>query len=102
MDKLADYNIKRAEQFQPVVQLSAGSVVDVVFLKGFYLDGKKHDENEKEATNIPNMFDTRSTQRTTAAFPSTDERTLPLSAEQVKVLQERSKELGLRVSETTP
>ena len=28
MDKLADYNIKRAEQFQPVVQLSAGSVVD--------------------------------------------------------------------------
>lgn len=102
MDKLADYNIKRAEQFQPVVQLSAGTVVDVVFLKGFYLDGKKHDENEKEATNIPNMFDTRTTQRTTAAFPSTDERTLPLSAEQVKVLQERSKELGLRVSETTP
>lgn len=102
MDKLADYNIKRAEQFQPVVQLSAGSVVDVVFLKGFYLDGKTHDENEKEATNTPNMFDTRSTQRTMAAFPSTDERTLPLSAEQVKVLQERSKELGLRVSETTP
>ncbi|MBX3709473.1 MAG: hypothetical protein KF702_06940 [Gammaproteobacteria bacterium] len=101
MDKLADYNIKRAEQFQPVVQLSAGTVVDVVFLKGFYLDGKKHDENEKEAANIPNMFDTQQTQKTTRVFPTSDERALPLSENQVKLLQERSKELGLRVSETT-
>lgn len=101
MDKVADYNIKRAEQFHPVIQLSAGTIVDVVFLKGFFLDGKKHDGNEKESNNTPNLFGT-TTQPTSASFLSPDERTLPLSAEQIKMLQERSKELGLRVSEGTP
>lgn len=52
MDKLADYNIRRADQYHPVVQLSAGTVVDIVFLKGFYLDGQKHD-NEKESVLPP-------------------------------------------------
>ena len=37
MDRLADYNINRAEQYHPVIQLSAGTVVDIVFLKGFSL-----------------------------------------------------------------
>lgn len=50
MDKLADYNIQRAEQYHPVIQLSAGTVVDVVFLKGFYLDGKS-DEYHTKSTN---------------------------------------------------
>jgi conjugal transfer pilus assembly protein TraB len=48
MEKLADYNIRRAEQYHPVIQLAAGQPVDVVFLKGFYLDGRKHDVNEQE------------------------------------------------------
>jgi conjugal transfer pilus assembly protein TraB len=48
MDKLAEYNIKRAEQYHPVIQISAGNVVDVVFLKGFFLDGKKHKDNEED------------------------------------------------------
>ena len=52
MDKIADYNIRRADQYHPVIQLSAGTIVDVVFLKGFYLDGQKHD-NEKEAILPP-------------------------------------------------
>lgn len=39
MDKLANYQIQRAEQYHPVIQLSAGTVVDVVFLKGFFLEG---------------------------------------------------------------
>lgn len=45
MDKIADYNIRRADQYHPVIQLSAGTLVDVVFLKGFYLDGEKHDHD---------------------------------------------------------
>ena len=52
MDKIADYNIRRADQYHPVIQLSAGTIVDVVFLKGFYLDGQKHD-NEKESILPP-------------------------------------------------
>lgn len=55
MDKIADYNIRRADQYHPVIQLSAGTIVDVVFLKGFYLDGQKHD-NEKEAILPPFEF----------------------------------------------
>lgn len=49
MDKLADYNIQRAEQYHPVIQLSAGTVVDIVFLNGFYLDDEaKAGEAKKE------------------------------------------------------
>ena len=43
MDKLAEYNVRRAEQYHPVIQLTAGQPVDVVFLKGFYLDGRNHE-----------------------------------------------------------
>lgn len=42
LEKLADYHIKRAEQYQPIIQVSAGTQVDILFLKGFYLDGQKH------------------------------------------------------------
>jgi conjugal transfer pilus assembly protein TraB len=56
MEKLADYNIKRAEQYHPVIQISAGQAVDIVFLKGFYLDGKKHDDLEQENHEQPELF----------------------------------------------
>lgn len=36
-DKLAEFAIKRAEQMQPVIMVSAGRVVDVVFKSGFDL-----------------------------------------------------------------
>jgi conjugal transfer pilus assembly protein TraB len=95
MNKLADYNIQRAEQYHPVIQLSAGTVVDVVFLKGFYLDGKKHEIRD----NIANSSVTKSANSPTL-FPddNTDSQTLPLSEDQVKRIQARSKELGLRVN----
>ena len=38
--KVADYMIRRAEQYQPVVQLQAGTPVTVVFLEGARLDGR--------------------------------------------------------------
>src|SRR5579872_6518392 len=56
MEKLADYNIKRAEQYHPVIQISAGQPVDVVFLRGFYLDGKKHDDLDQENHAQPELF----------------------------------------------
>lgn len=64
MEKLADYNIRRAEQYHPVLQLSAGTEVDLVFLKGFYLNDPRNDKipsraigNNTEATtsNLNNM-----------------------------------------------
>ena len=39
--KLSDYYIKLAEQYSPVIALNAGSVVDIVFLKGFPLQDKQ-------------------------------------------------------------
>jgi conjugal transfer pilus assembly protein TraB len=57
MEKLADYNIRRAEQYHPVIQISAGQAVDVVFLRGFYLDGKKHDDLDQENNSAkPELF----------------------------------------------
>lgn len=34
MDRLADFSIKRAEQMQPVIQISSGRVVDIAFKTG--------------------------------------------------------------------
>jgi conjugal transfer pilus assembly protein TraB len=38
MGQLSQYYIQRAEQYHPVIELSAGTPVDLVFLKGFYYD----------------------------------------------------------------
>ena len=38
--RVSDYLIRRAEQYQPVVQLQAGTAVTVVFLEGTRLDGR--------------------------------------------------------------
>lgn len=56
MEKLADYNIRRAEQYHPVIQLSAGQPVDIVFLKGFYLDGKSHEDTDQDKKSEPELF----------------------------------------------
>ncbi len=40
-DRLANYLINRAEQYQPVVSIPSGIDVEVVFVEGFYLNGKK-------------------------------------------------------------
>lgn len=94
MDKLADYNIQRAEQYHPVIQLSAGTLVDVVFIKGFFLDGKKHHDNE-EITDTPNQPSAIS-----SFIQTNDHAELPLTPEQIARLDQRSKELGLRVTHT--
>jgi len=47
----ADYNIKRAEEYQPVIEVGAASAVDIVFANGFYLDGidnKTHEKNRED------------------------------------------------------
>lgn len=62
MEKLAEYNIKRAEQYHPIIQISAGQSVDVVFLKGFYLDGLKHEESESEKVESTSLFSTSASQ----------------------------------------
>ena len=38
--KVADYMIRRAEQYQPVIQLQAGTEVTLVFLEGARIDGR--------------------------------------------------------------
>jgi len=39
-NKVSDYLIKRAEQYQPVVSVNAGQEVELVFNNGVYLDGR--------------------------------------------------------------
>ena len=38
--RVADYMIRRAEQYQPVIQLQAGTKVTLVFLEGARIDGR--------------------------------------------------------------
>jgi conjugal transfer pilus assembly protein TraB len=41
-DRLSNYFINRAEQYQPVVSIPSGLEVEVVFVEGFQLNSKRH------------------------------------------------------------
>jgi conjugal transfer pilus assembly protein TraB len=48
-NKLSDYLIKRAEQYQPVISVPAGIDVEIVFNDGVYIDGRGEvDENQAQ------------------------------------------------------
>lgn len=94
MDKLADYEIQRAQQYHPVIQLSAGTKVDVVFLKGFFLDGKKHDEADKEPANPGARTELFKHDNAQPKPSATSSSTLPLTNAQVQKLQQHETDLG--------
>ena len=48
--KVADYMIRRAEQYQPVVQLQAGTKVTLVFLEGARIDGRPAAPRQAQST----------------------------------------------------
>jgi conjugal transfer pilus assembly protein TraB len=101
-EKLAEYNIKRAEQYHPVIQLSAGTLVDIVFLKGFYLDGRKSEGDEDllapspPPTNEVHLM--QATSQEALAEKSVNENAspapLPLTPKQIDSLKEKNAELG--------
>lgn len=59
LGKLADYYIKLADMYHPIVQVHAGSEVNIVFLKGFSLT-----EGLEAATPATSVENTDSTQTT--------------------------------------
>tara|TARA_R110000868_G_scaffold368790_4_gene631930 strand:+ start:1000 stop:2370 length:1371 start_codon:yes stop_codon:yes gene_type:complete len=100
MSKLADYNIRRAEQYHPVIQLSAGQPVDVVFLSGFYLDGRKNDEIKKESDPGSDLFSTSvsMTQQVSAQTASTG---LTLSQKDMEKINQHEESMGWVSSQQT-
>lgn len=50
-DTLAQYYVKRAEQYHPVIQVGAGNKVTIVFKDGFYLDEEEQQSYQKESTH---------------------------------------------------
>lgn len=54
----AQYTIKRAELYHPVIELPPGTIVDVTFLKGFWLDGGTDNEApaiQTQANDVPTV-----------------------------------------------
>lgn len=49
-DRLSQYYIERAEQYQPVVNLAGGTEVEIVFLQGTWIDGRYIEPNDTETT----------------------------------------------------
>ncbi len=43
LNKLSDFQMNRADQIHPIIQVNGGKLVTVTFLKGFFFDGKQHD-----------------------------------------------------------
>ncbi len=52
--KVADYMIRRAEQYQPVIQLQAGTKVTLVFLEGARIDGRPPKPAQAQSTDKGN------------------------------------------------
>ncbi len=76
LDKLSDYYIKRAEQLQPIIQIGAGTEVDVVIQKGFYLDGAA--PMNRESVHEPvSVFETQSLQKASQQAAQTMRDPLP-------------------------
>lgn len=49
LDRLSQYYIDRAEQLQPVIQIAAGQVVDIVFTEGTFIGSQNaHAEIRKQ------------------------------------------------------
>lgn len=57
LDKLADYNIKRAEKLQPIAQVAAGVIVDVVIQKGFSLQLQGAESSSSDSVHLQNEPD---------------------------------------------
>jgi conjugal transfer pilus assembly protein TraB len=95
-EKLAEYNVKRAEQYHPVIQLSAGTLVDIVFLKGFYLDGRQLNDHDQDYLASNTSLESG----TNAPMPSGQDQTeghpasLPLTPQQIQSLKQKNAELG--------
>lgn len=56
LDRLSQYYIDRAEQLQPVIQVAAGQVVDIVFTEGTFIgsqDVKEKIEEQREVSSQP-------------------------------------------------
>lgn len=56
-DRLANYYIQRAEQYQPVVSIPSGLDVEVVFVEGFKLNGKRHRTASTPSNKFINKFE---------------------------------------------
>jgi conjugal transfer pilus assembly protein TraB len=56
-DRLSEYLIDRAEQYQPVISIPAGIDVELVFHSGVYLDGRviEQDKNNKSGNSLVNI-----------------------------------------------
>jgi hypothetical protein len=50
-NQISSYLIKRAEQYQPVISIPSGIEVEVVFLDGFFLDGRSKEKINNTTTN---------------------------------------------------
>ncbi len=56
LDRLSQYYIDRAEQLQPVIQIAAGQVVDIVFTQGTFIgsqDVKEQIEGQRDSSAHP-------------------------------------------------
>ncbi len=66
---MAKYNIQRAEQYQPVIQISAGRTVDVVFHSGSEFGEQNRKEKRMTSTNTQNNFQFPNQQPSSGANP---------------------------------
>jgi len=79
--------VRIADQYQPVIQLTAGTVVDVIVEEGFYLDdGKQHDNFDAAH---PTVYANEKVEPTVLNLPYNPSMPLTLSASDVEKMKEQ-------------
>lgn len=54
-ENIANFFLERAKQYEPVVSISAGKMVELVFISGVYLDGRIIPQNQPETNSNNNQ-----------------------------------------------
>ena len=96
---LANYYIKRADQYHSVVELNSGTVVDLVFMNKFLLTPDSDQSKGALATVQPsNNFWKHSADKSNAAVPNTDTSNLsydsPVNSNQASEIQNQINSAG--------
>lgn len=94
--KLADYYIKLAELYHPIVEVNPGAVVNIVFLEGFPLDPLLADDYEAKVKREEQAAQSTPGSQLIGVLGGAN---LPAAASQVNPLAEKMAQEGLSPSQ---
>lgn len=98
LDRLSGYYIKRADQFHPIIEINAGSVVDLVFLSQFQLVPDEKPAGAKPTRHLSNQYWSGQSQQPTASLQTLNHFADAIPSAQVNRIQSQMSHLANHVA----